>query len=495
MTMIQDTLQFEDFQATSSHSKSEIAEILYKIEKMLKNEPQIAQSISDDLDKTSKSAKHLRNIKEIPDSPDLIDFIFPEKTTINHIKFQVGRPRTTPHMVVAIALLSELAHGFNSHSFRILLENCHLIDFANRHNGGKIPGSEACRLLIKSLSQNTLTMILNYTCKVAKKEKLDDFKVVIGDSTHTSANSRKPSDSELLYFTSMAILHLIMNGFKLYETLLSRKEIKVLNRLKTKICQARHHHNLSKSKQFNKQKNLLKLIKFHIDIFNFSDQIFERIEEIYLPNTKWQRLKVDLEMELMNLFNLLDCIPSKEKFDSANQPKLLSRSDADASWIIKGNREPHFGYRVQILSSENGMISAVHTPKGNQQDNTLTIKLIENHLTHLPETKFYSFDDGYTSKNNYDWATKKGLTLVLKGAKAKNLLGDDYDDEVLAEIRRKRSIIEGQIGRLKQITTMNRLQSRGHNNVQKEILRKCVLANFLTLIRLEKKCYRTKKIA
>ncbi len=43
-----------------------------------------------------------------------------------------------------------------------------------------------------------------------------------------------------------------------------------------------------------------------------------------------------------------------------------------------------------------------------------------------------------TPQNNYNWATKKGLILVLKGDKAKNLLGDDYDDEVLAEIRRKR---------------------------------------------------------
>jgi hypothetical protein len=36
MAMIQDTLQFEDFQVTSGYSKSEIAEILHKIEKFSK---------------------------------------------------------------------------------------------------------------------------------------------------------------------------------------------------------------------------------------------------------------------------------------------------------------------------------------------------------------------------------------------------------------------------------------------------------------------------
>ncbi len=33
MTIIQDTLQFEDFQVTSNYSKSEIGKILHKIEK------------------------------------------------------------------------------------------------------------------------------------------------------------------------------------------------------------------------------------------------------------------------------------------------------------------------------------------------------------------------------------------------------------------------------------------------------------------------------
>jgi DNA replication protein DnaD len=79
MTMIQDTLQFEDFQATSSHSKSEIAEILYKIEQMLKNEPQIAKAISADLDKTSNPPNTKETIKRFQIHLPSLILPFPKK--------------------------------------------------------------------------------------------------------------------------------------------------------------------------------------------------------------------------------------------------------------------------------------------------------------------------------------------------------------------------------------------------------------------------------
>lgn len=495
MIMKYDTLPTLAFQDEYTGFKTETKRILLKIEEMVHSCPEILQAVANDLDDAAKKAKHKRNLKKITFSPNLDGFVFPERTTINHIKFGIGCPRTEIIMVIAVVILGEKFGGYDSKQFEHMYENHYLIKFALKHNKGNIPCTESCRNFAKALTEETLNKIVAYTCQVAQNKRLDNFNHMIGDSTHVNANSRKPSDSELLFFTSRIILHLIENALKIYSSLLTRKEIRKINSLREIIKKKRFKHNLSKSDPTMKRKSLLQMLKNHTDIFNFSDEVYQRIEEINLPEPKWQKIKNELEMELYNLFNLIDCITANDKVDSANQPKFLSRSDKDAAWIIKGNKQPEFGYRIQILSSENGMISSVITPKGNKQDKSMLIDLIEQHRKFLPYTKNFSFDDGYTSKGNYHWSKENDLNLILKGANAAKLYGDKYDDSTLAEFRRKRSIIEGQISRLKQITTLRRVYSRGHENVKKEILRKVILANFMTIIRLENKFKISHKVA
>jgi hypothetical protein len=483
----------DELQVEAKRKESDFEYILTKIEEMFKNRPDIAKKADNDLILAAKAAKDKRVKKAIKANKiyQLIDeipgFEYPQKTTFEEFDLHIGRPRIPTIVVVAIAIVGEMVGGYNKRHFSLILENKFFNEFLKKYNNGKDICNESCRVLVNSLSKETLELILAYTCKVAQAEKLDPIEHVIGDSTHVKANSRTPSDGELLFFTTRCIINIINQCQKVYPSLVSKNEAKKLVMFLEKICKWRHNYNLTKRTPEKKEEELALGVKLYMDVFHLTDMIYERIEELSCEQIILADKAKFLGDQLMDLYNLIECIRDFEKVDSAGQPKVKSRSDKDASWIVKGNlRGPHFGFRTQILTSEKGMITAIITPKGNIQDVNMLDKLINKHLSHIQTTKYFSFDDGYTSKENWEFGNKKQIVISFKGSKAKKLMKEKYNDAELEEIRRKRSIVEGAISRLKQITTLGQVYSRGLKKVEKELLRKAILANFLTLKRLEK---------
>ena len=56
----------------------------------------------------------------------------------------------------------------------------------------------------------------------------------------------------------------------------------------------------------------------------------------------------------------------KEKV--AAQDKVLSVSDADAAFIVKGERDPVVGYKPQLARSRQGFVTGLLVPQGNASD-------------------------------------------------------------------------------------------------------------------------------
>ena len=81
--------------------------------------------------------------------------------------------------------------------------------------------------------------------------------------------------------------------------------------------------------------------------------------------------------------------------------KILSISDKDAAYIVKGQRNPVIGYKPQIARSGNGFICGYLTPAGNAADSEMFIPTVNNVISNtgvVPHT--VSTDDCYGSQEN-----------------------------------------------------------------------------------------------
>jgi hypothetical protein len=491
---MKDTQQYLFCQYDYRYSNAKSALKLQYLDELIAFSPELIKMIERDLDYAAKLRKHQRILKATPESAPLPNLDIGDCTPIDNYKLGCGRLRVPIKLILAVYLLTGPNKGFNSNAFQQFSDNIWLHSYLNVHFKRQfskgLPVAETFRKLINDdISIATHEAILECMCKYARAQNLDDFALTIGDSTHVVANSRKPSDMELVYHLAIAIYRIISKCSDMYQALLSKNDLKRLTQYKQDIALLRHNFNLNALDAEQKQRMVKTMLKKHYQFTSFANRILDRAMSIELNSYNWRKQVLNLELELMRHNNLIECIQDCSKFDFNGSPKILSRSDLDASWIVKSrNAIPYFGYRTQILSSKKGMITAVITPKGNRQDNDMMIGLAEKqaYMHDLGAGNTYCFDDGYTSKKNLDWALANDKRVVFKGRKAFKLIGESYHDQELKDIRNERSIIEGQISRLKQYTNFGKLTSRGHERVQKELLRKANCANLDTLLRLEK---------
>ena len=161
----------------------------------------------------------------------------------------------------------------------------------------------------------------------------------------------------------------------------------------------------------------------------------------------------------------------------------FSCSDRDASFIVKGGRDTVFGYKAQLAMSSRGFIYAFHIPPGNNSDSVAYQPLLDDVMKCLgTPPRAFIVDDGYVSAANQAAAKDKGVAIpCFKGAKAKKLLGAEYDAEAQVNNRDTRSAVEGGISRGKNQHGLDRATTFGLDAVRREMTIKVMIRNFVVL--------------
>ena len=72
-------------------------------------------------------------------------------------------------------------------------------------------------------------------------------------------------------------------------------------------------------------------------------------------------------------------IMAEEKVPIAE--KIISLSDADASFIVKGGWNTVVGYRPQLARSGSGFVSALVLPRGNAADSRHLVAMVKEQMT------------------------------------------------------------------------------------------------------------------
>src|SRR6202040_4265878 len=90
--------------------------------------------------------------------------------------------------------------------------------------------------------------------------------------------------------------------------------------------------------------------------------------------------------------------------------KIISLSDSDASFIVKGGWNTLVGYRPQLARSGSGFVTALVLPQGNAADSPHLVEMVKEQITNtgvIPAMT--STDDGYSSQEGREEVLALGI--------------------------------------------------------------------------------------
>src|SRR6202051_4123736 len=115
-------------------------------------------------------------------------------------------------------------------------------------------------------------------------------------------------------------------------------------------------------------------------------------------------------------------IMAQEKVPIAE--KIISLSDSDASFIVKGGWNTVVGYRPQLARSGVGFVTALVLPRGNAADSPHLVPMVKEQ-TPTPGVipSMASAGDGYSSQEGLEEVLRLGVKVVsISGAKGKKII-------------------------------------------------------------------------
>ena len=418
---------------------------------------------------------------------------------IDEIQLEIGRPRTDAYIVYLFLMLRGFNGGCKDQHARLLLEESITVKLWLEHLGLELPPASTLSDNLNAVSNQARSLIHQVQLRYIVQGRLDDFQRCFIDSTAVEANSERPTDSTILVrliarvCTTGSNLHRLdlpdMNPIGFLE------QQEELRRLSQQI-----HFLTGKARAGAKRK------KWYF-------QLIRRVRRLR------KRLLRDLETVRRNLEGRADLPPSRRLMagealgliaddlaaleQAANvcerrimaeeevpvAEKIISLSDLDASFIVKGGWNTVVGYRPQLARSGSGFVTALVLPRGNAADSRYLVAMVKEQITNtgvIPAMT--STDDGYSSQEGREEVLGLGVEVVsISGAKGKRLLeAQQWKSRPYRQARAERSAIESLVFTLKEGFEFGEMARRSHENVLAEMLEKVLVYNISQIIRCGK---------
>jgi hypothetical protein len=483
---------------------SQLNDFLNEIHQIALFEPSIVECIDEDLDLHAKKKKLLRLADAQFLASQTLDLPKLElqlrELQIDKIQLEIGRPRTDAYIVYLFLMLRGFNGGCKDQHARLLLEESITVKLWLEHLGLELPPASTLSDNLNAVSNQTRRLIHQVQLRYIVQGRLDDFQKCFIDSTAVEANTERPTDSTILVrliarvCTTGSNLHRLdlpdMNPIGLL------KQQEELRRLSQQI-----HFLTGKARAGAKRK------KWYF-------QLIRRVRRLR------KRLLRDLETVRRNLEGRADLPPSRRLMagealgliaddlaaleQAANvcerrimaeeevpvAEKIISLSDSDASFIVKGGWNTVVGYRPQLARSGSGFVTALVLPRGNAADSRHLVAMVKEQITNtgvIPAMT--STDDGYSSQEGREEVLGLGVEVVsISGAKGKRLLeAQQWKSRPYRQARAERSAIESLVFTLKEGFEFGKMSRRSHENVLAEMLEKVLAYNISQIIRVRKK--------
>ena len=483
---------------------SQLNDFLNEIHQIAFFEPSIVERIDEDLDLHAKKKKLLRLADaeflagQTLDLPKLQLQL--RELKIDKIELEIGRPRTDAYIVYLFLMLRGFNGGCKDQHARLLLEESITLRLWLEHLGLQLPPASTLSDNLNAVSNQTRALIHQVQLRYIIQQGLDDFQKCFIDSTAVEANTERPTDSTILV---RLIARVCTTGSNLH-----RLDLPDLNPIGL-LEQQEELRGLSQQIHFlnGKARGEAKRKKLYF-------QLIRRVRRLR------KRLLRDLETVRRNLEGRADLPPSRrlmgeealgliaedlaaleraanvcerrvmeaEKVPVAE--KIVSLSDSDASFIVKGGWNTVVGYRPQLARSGSGFVTALVVPRGNAADSRHLVAMIKQQITNtgvIPAMA--SADDGYSSQEGLEEVLGLAVKVVsISGAKGKNLIeAHQWKSRPYRQARAERSAIESLVFTLKEGFEFGEMARRTHENVLAEMLEKVLAYNISQIIRVRRK--------
>jgi hypothetical protein len=483
---------------------SRLNDFLSEIHQIARWEPSIVERIDEDLDLHAKKKKLLRLVDaqflagQTPDLPKLQ--IQLRELKFDDIDLEIGRPRTEAYIVYLFLMLRGLIGGCKDQHARLLQEESITLKLWLNHLGLELPPASTLSDNLNAVSNQTRALIHQVQLRYIIQQGLDDFQKCFIDSTAVEANTERPTDSTILVrliarvCTAGGNLHRIdlpdMNQIGLLE---QQEELRRLN-------QQIHFLSGKARAEAKRQKLYFQLVR---RVRRLRKRLLRDLETVrrklesradLLPS---RRLRGEQALGLIaeDLAALEQAakvcerrIMEQEKVPMAE--KIVSLSDSDASFIVKGGWNSVVGYRPQLARSGSGFVTALLLPLGNAADSPHLVPMLKQQITNtgvIPAMA--SVDDGYSSQQGREELLGLGVKVVsIGGAKGKKVIeAQQWQSQLYRQARAERSAIESLIFTLKNGFEFGEMVRRTQENVLAEMLEKVLAYNISQIIRVRKK--------
>ena len=483
---------------------SQLNDFLNEIHQIAIFEPSIVERIDEDLDLHAKKKKLQLLADEqflagqTPDLPKLQLQL--RELKLDNVELAIGRPRTEAYIVYLFLMLRGFNGGCKDQHARLLLEESITLTVWLEHLGLELPPASTLSENLNAVSNQTRGLIHQVQLRWILEQGLDDFQKCFIDSTAVEANTERPTDSTILV------------------------------RLIARVCTAGgnlHRLDLPDMNQIGllEQQEELRRLSQQIHFLNGKARGAAKRKKVYFQLLRRarrlrKRLLRDLELVRRNLEGRPDLPPSRrlkgeealcliaedlaaleqaanvcerrvmeqEKVPMAE--KIISLSDSDASFIVKGGWNTVVGYRPQLARSGGGFVTALVLPRGNAADSPHLVPMVKEQVTNtgvIPSV--VSADDGYSSQEGLEEVLGLGVKVVsISGAKGKKIIeARQWKSQPYRQARAERSAIESLVFTLKEGFEFGEMVRRTHENVLAEMLEKMLAYNISQIIRVRKK--------
>ena len=411
-----------------------------------------------------------------------------------------GRPRMPAMAVLQFLVIRGYLGGFKDRKVAMTLAESMTVQVCMMNLGyAALPGASTIIDNVNAVSLKTREAIADAQIAQALREKLDDFKKIIGDSTDVEANSAWPTDSGLIMGLALRAEHLIRllaeHAVVLHLPAVTGKLLAEIRDLNKQIQLSSGKKNSAK-KRGKLYRKLLRLARKARKTFDAARQRADlKFQTLEVPPSERKEVATLIEWLEVDVTNLAVTIANADKRVNKGEKigvaeKVLSLSDQDAAMIAKGQREPVLGYKPQIARSGNGFVTAIIVPEGNANDSGQLDALVDASMKRTGVfPAVMSFDDGYTSADNLEKYRTMGVNVVsFSGSKGKKITPKaDYESAAYSRARADRSAVESLMFTLKHNNDLEDVMRRGIDHVREELLEKVIAYNFFRTITLRQR--------
>jgi len=488
---------------------TELHQFLIEAHKIVEFEPAILEHIESDLDAYGLKKKLLREADRRfleGQTPDL-SHLRVEVRQIDPAKMQleIGRPRLEPYVVYLFLMLRGRCGGCKDQDARLLQEESMTLHWWLENLQLTLPPASTLSENLNAVSNATRDFIHKAQLRYILDEGLDDFRSLYLDSTAVKANTERPTESGLI---TKLVERICRRGSKLDRFGLPTFDPSGLEEVQRDL--RRMHREIGFST--GKPKKQGKVKKLYYQLLRRGRRVCKRFarelavvekalagQKLMLPS---ERLAAEEVVELVRAD--IEAIGQvavagerrvlkEEKVPS--EEKVISISDRDAAFIVKGGWNTVTGYRPQVGRSGQGFVSALLVPEGNAADNGQLVEVVLDHWERtgvLP--RLVSSDDGYCDGSARADLLKTGVAVVsISGAKGKKITGtEEWNRPDYRAARANRSAVESLMFTLKDGYEFGQLLRRESENVRAELMEKVLAYNISQIIRVRARRAREK---